>query len=216
MCIFVFFEKYIDTLLYLIYYEIKVVIKIRRSYVINHENQEIVFDLKFFKALLIEKPTQIDRDLSILSLRLAFLLMNELDEVVPKKIPPRKILAEQLDVSRNSITNSLIQLEECGFIIKKLDNIHYRVCVDEDSQKQLEAMINNELECAKKNRKFSEEFLINSNYNSCICSDINDLDDPEFLKKLAIQPKKLQKDIDRINDLERRISLIEKIFKINM
>ncbi|MCC0648792.1 hypothetical protein C4097_06795 [Clostridioides difficile] len=191
-------------------------IQIRRSYVINHESQEITFDLNFFKALLIEKPTQIDRDLSILTLRVAFLLMSELDEVVAKKIPPRKILAEQLNVSRNSITNSLIQLEECGFLIRKLDNIHYRVCVDEDAQKELDAMINKELELAKKNRKFSGEFLINSNYNYCIYSDVNDLDNPEFLKKLAIQPKKLQKDIDRINDLERRVSLIENIFKINI
>ncbi len=187
----------------------------RRSYVINQENQEITFDLNFFKALLLEKPKQIDKDLSILTLRLAFLLMNELDEIVYKKMPPRKVLAEQLGVSRNSITNSLMQLEECGFIIRKLDNFPYMMCDNEDSQRELDESLKINLELEKKNRKFNGEFIINSNYNFCLYSNVNELDNPEFLEKLNVQPKKLQKDIDRINDLERRLSFLEKLLKIN-
>lgn len=107
---------------------------------IEIKNDEIIFNTKYFERLFIKNPIKSEKSLSSLSLRLAAILLKELDTLEKRKIPSRTKLAKILDVSNTAINDSLIQLEEAEFIVRKK--------IEE-----------------KKSRRFSDYFLLNYNYN---------------------------------------------------
>ncbi|NJI81901.1 hypothetical protein GSQ54_15850 [Clostridioides difficile] len=129
------------------------------------------FDTDFFKRVFINKPLNKDKALSGTSLRLAALLMdylnippNHLEDYAYAKLPKRTDLAKKLDVSVTSIVDSLVELEENNFIIRKIPEYFRMIrCTDEENsdwQDKRQKLY----ESKKKSRVYSDEFIINKYY----------------------------------------------------
>lgn len=127
-------------------------------------------DRDFFRKVFIEKPIGKDKALSGTSLRLAALLMNYLNAPLYaqdcdyNKLPKRTVLAKELGVSLTSVIDSLVELEENNFIIRKVpEYIKIIRCTDEENieYRNKGQKLN---ESKKKSRVYSDEFIINKNY----------------------------------------------------
>lgn len=176
---------------------------------INEVDNTIVFDKDFFESLYIEKSQGLGKELSSLSLRLASLLLQELNEIEYKKLPKRTYLAEKLNVSRTSIVASLYQLEVAGFLCRcvKDDAWHQSmILADEDEQLNKDEYYTKKIIEKRENKDFSDLFIINSNYNNCIRN----------MEEFIIETLGVHKNIniDKISEIERRLDIIEQ--KLNI
>lgn len=176
----------------------------------NEENNTITFDKDFFEALYIEKSQGLGKELSSLSLRLASLLLQELNEIEYKKLPKRTYLAEKLNVSRTSIVASLYQLEVAGFLSRLVKDKEWHqmmIMADEVEQLKKNQYYTNKIIERRENKDFSDLFIINSNYNNCINKNMEGF----ILETLGFN-KNIN--IDKISEIERRLDIIEQ--KLNI
>ncbi|MCS6131110.1 hypothetical protein DWV13_05550 [Clostridium botulinum] len=132
-----------------------------RIYSVNEKENIVTIDKDFFEALFINQPLINNRTLSSISLRLAALLLRELDEFEARELPPRKRLAESLNTSRTSIINSLVQLEECGFILRQVSILQSIIGPSEEEKDRYYKIGEENF----KKRNFSDKFSINPSYN---------------------------------------------------
>lgn len=194
----------------IIYVKEKVVIFLgfQRLYSSNDENNTVIINKDFFKALFINQCLKNNRTLSSVSLRLAALLLQELDDVEAKELPPRKRLAEYLQTSRTSVINALVQLEENNVIIRQVSIIQ-AIVGPSDEEKDRYYKIGQE---NLKQRKFSDKFLINRFYNQ----EYKPIDQQEFTKEIINYSNENLNNyitteclVNKIQDLEKRIKKLE-------
>lgn len=181
----------------------------QRLYSINEENNTVIIHKNYFKALFIDQSLKNDRTLSSIALRLAALLLDRIDEVEAKELPPRKWLAECLQTSRTSVLNALVQLEESGVIIRQVSIIQAIVGPsDEEKDKYYKIGLEH-----LKQRNFRDKFLINRFYNQK-CKPTSE----EELKKAIISSSNenlnnyvINENIinDKLKELEERIKKLE-------
>jgi len=117
------------------------------------KDDKIIFDRGFFERLYIQKPIFGEKQLTSLSLRLASVLLEELNTSEYRKLPSRTKLAKKLNVSNTAVNDSLIQLEEVRFLERRISEFIPSVSADSEEDK----IINT--------RRFSDYFRINYNYN---------------------------------------------------
>lgn len=129
------------------------------------EENKIIIDLKFFERAFIKQSITNNKSLSGVAIRLIAVLLQKLDETVPKEIPNRNELAEKLGVSRTAIINGLAQLEEERFIVRFVDELERIVWADEERGKRHADYCQKVREDEKKKKNYSGKFLINRNYN---------------------------------------------------
>jgi len=113
---------------------------------------KIIFDKGFFERLYIETPIS-GKQLTSLSLRLASVLLEELDMLEYRRLSFRTKLAKKLNVSNTAVNDSLIQLEEVGFLERRIGEVKTSVSADSEEDK------------IRNTRRFSDYFRINYNYN---------------------------------------------------
>ena len=134
-------------------------------YGIDIDNNNVEIDKDFFYRLFIKMPIKTNKHLTSLSLRLAALLLEHLNMFQYKKLPQRKVLALKLNVSQQSIIDSLTELENTGFIIRRINELEHIVYADEEKGKKIRAEYEKIKDRERKARRFSDEFVINYNYN---------------------------------------------------
>lgn len=134
-------------------------------YEMDIANSNIVIDKDFFHRLFTEIPIKTNKPLTSLSLRLATTLLEHLSMIEFKKLPQRKLLACKLKASQQAINDSLIQLEDTGFIIRRISELESVIWADEEKGKKISTEYAQKKDEEKKARRFSDEFIINYNYN---------------------------------------------------
>lgn len=134
-------------------------------YEVDSVNSNILIDIEFVNRIFIEVPTKTNKPLTSLSLRLVIILMQHLSMIEFRRLPQRKLLAQNLGVSQQSINSSLAELENVGFIIRRASELESVICVDEEDEKRIKAEFEEKKEIERKARRFSDEFIINRNYN---------------------------------------------------
>ncbi|KOF57473.1 hypothetical protein AGR56_13920 [Clostridium sp. DMHC 10] len=110
-------------------------------------------------------PVKTNKHLTSLSLRMASLLLEYLSMFQYRKLPQRKALSFKLNVSQQSIIDSLIELENVGFIIRRTNELEHIVYADEEEGKNIRTECEKIKAKERKARRFSDEFIINYNYN---------------------------------------------------
>lgn len=193
----------------------------KKNFYINEVDNTIVIDRYFFESLYIDKSIILGKELSSLSFRLASVLIQELDDIHPRKLPKRTELAERLNVSRNSIVSSLYQLESAGFIERFIKDeqtqgveiSQYIYFADENRQLEVNEYNSNKKKEKRENRDFSDLFRINSNYNECA----RKMPQQELLNEILGFSNKNKQNVElaRIIEIEQRLEIIEKKLKIN-
>lgn len=190
-------------------YEV-IFLSIKRLYSVNEDENTVIIDKNFFEALFINQSSQNKRTLSSVSLRLAALLLQELDEFEAKELPSRKSLAECLNTSRTSIINSLVQLEESGFIKRQVSILQV---IQGPSNKEKERYYKVG-EDHLKQRNFSDKFSINKFYNQ------NPISLEDVMKKLgSVSNENLnnyitnENFIKKLHELEERMEKLEEMMK---
>ncbi len=132
----------------------------------NNSNQFDQRKIDFYNRLFLNRifpednAQGIKKNLSGLSYRLAWLLSNELDFDNPKKLPSRKILAEQLSTTTSAIHESLAQLEMAGVIIRSTDTssiMYYDKNLEIQYSHKFKKYIKKEIET----RSFKDYFCLN-------------------------------------------------------
>lgn len=134
----------------------------KKVVVVEEEMQKILIDKSYFERLFIRiNPNE--KQLSMVTLRLAALLILELSETEPCKLPPRGELAKQMKVSKTTITNSLNQLLESNFMLEssRSDGIRqFNKSVDGDDEVEYI-----DLQIYEKRKKFTGKYLLNGRFN---------------------------------------------------
>lgn len=182
--------------------------KFNRIYSVNEQENTVTLNKDFFEALFVNQSLRSGRTLSSVSLRLAAILLEKLDEFEAKELPPRTYLAERLNTSRTSVINSLVQLEENQFLIRQVSIIQAIVGPSEEEKKKYYKISQEHL----KGRNFSDKFLINRCYNQEY-KPINEKELIEVSNK-AVE-KYLSNDIliNKLYELETRVKKLEQKFK---
>lgn len=194
-------------------------VKIEKIFTID--NNKIIFDKDFFQRLFINPSKKNNKSLSGVALRLAVILLQELDEYHPTEIPQRNSLANTLGVSRTSIINALAQLEEEEFLLRYVSPLEGIIYCDEEKQERMNEIYQKQRDEQKNKRDFSGKFTINSNYNQddqrlnmdeimdCVLNQnmetVNNIFDGMKLKS------RLKAIEDRIEKLEKQINGVKKI-----
>lgn len=132
-------------------------------YSLDNDNFEI--DKEFYNRLFIQRPIKTNKHLTSLSLRLAALLLEHLSMFQYKKLPQRKELSSKLKVSQQAINDGLMELESVGFILRRISELEHIAYVDEEEGKKIRAECEKIKDQERKSRRFSDEFIINYNYN---------------------------------------------------
>ncbi|NFG28487.1 hypothetical protein FC777_15525 [Clostridium botulinum] len=185
---------------------------LRRIYSVDEQNNTVTIDKDFFKALFINQPLKNNRTLSSISLRLAALLLQELNDLEARELPPRKRLAESLNTSRTSVINSLVQLEECEFIIRQVSIIESIIGPSEEEKNKYHKIGQENL----KQRNFSDRFFINRWYNQ----NNDTISNQKIIKKLTNYSNETLNNYitnaqfnDKLYELEERIKKLEESSK---
>lgn len=177
---------------------------------------EIVFNKDFFQRVFIKPSIKNNKSLSGVSLRLAFILLQELNVYYPTEIPQRNSLANTLGVSRTAVINGLAQLEEQGFLIREPSSAIAMICSDEKEQEEINKFYEKQKVEEMKKRDFSGKFYINQYYNQ----DNQELNTLELIKGISDQSIKFANDFlyreqmeTRLRAVENRIKKIEDVIK---
>lgn len=168
-------------------------------YEVDSANSNIIIDLEFLHRII---RAPINKPLSSLSLRLAIMLLEFLSMIEFRNLPQRKLLASKLRVSQQSINTSLGELEAVEFIIRRISELESVILVDEEKEKSLRANLEEKKEIERKARRFSDEFIINYNYN--ISEDENKRDVKKAIESILSSNGLVSKDIiDIIKELNK-------------
>ena len=179
----------------------------------------IDLSLDFFTRIFIQNPINGEKKpLSGLSLRLIAILLNHLSLYEPRQLPPRNELTKLLNVSKTSITDSLAQLQNAGFIYPVVSPLQGVVWAEPERGKEIEDIISQRITNQKKQRRFSGYFQINAAYNIqmdevFLNATLEKTKEPcrEIIKEKI--PNMSDEDIDRSVDLQRFDDQLEKLFK---
>lgn len=180
-------------------------IRIEKVCIIN--DNKIIIDIDFFNRLLIKASMKNNKSLSGVSLRLALVLLQTLNEYYPTEIPPRNDLANLLGVSRTAIINGLSQLEEDGFLIREVSMLQNIIYADENKQSEMNEYWRMRKNEEKIRRDYSGKFLINTYYNSRDIAE-NASNSLDFINKNYNQEK--YSDLIYKKQNEERFELLEK------
>lgn len=135
--------------------------------IVEIQGDKIIFDKNFFNRAFVNSSIVLNKPLGSLSLRIMAILLQKMSTYKGRKLPSRTGLAKELNVSTTAINNSLIELEEAGFLIRIVSELENIVPVDE-KDKELQEMLSffeEQKEANRKAKRFSDLFKINYNFN---------------------------------------------------
>lgn len=170
---------------------------INKNVFVAEAENVIVFDIEYFKRIFIKSDS--NNPLSLITLRIAALLLLYLSETEARKLPKRKEIELAIGVSKNSVTNSLLKLLEIGFI-KAADPIKKISIEDLNSSSEYEektiANYSNIADTKKEERTLAGFYVLNKNFmlsNQQILCDILFRDNTVH-EKIKLQQKFMKED----------------------
>lgn len=187
--------------------------------IVEIQENKIIFNKTFFNKAFVNSSIVLNKPLGSLSLRMMALLLQKMSSYEYRKLPPRTKLAKKLSVSTTAINNSLIELEEAGFLIRLVSELENIVPVDEEDKERQEMLdfFEEQKEVNRNAKRFSDLFKINYYFNQTkqeisieIYESVRKFLDPsltneelrELLEKLYLSEQIIEEVIRRHNNYE--------------